>query len=206
MARYTGPVCKLCRAVGMKLYLKGTRCTSPKCAIEKRNYRPGQHGQGRTKLSEYAIRLKEKQKARWTYGILERQFRRTFADAARARGNTGAKFLELLERRLDNVVYRLGFAISRSQARQFVNHGHFEVNGRRASTPSFRVRPGDQISVVEASGKFVKETLEAVNLPASPPWLESNREELKGRIVRTPEREEVDTPVRELLIVEFYSR
>ncbi|BAC91513.1 MAG: 30S ribosomal protein S4 [Aphanocapsa lilacina HA4352-LM1] len=206
MARYTGPVCKLCRAVGMKLYLKGIRCSSPKCAIERRNFRPGVHGQARQKLSEYAIRLKEKQKARWSYGVLEKQFRRTFSDASRATGNTGAKFLELLERRLDNVVYRLGFATSRAQARQWVNHGHFAVNGRRVSIPSYRVRPGDAITVMPNSAAFVKEALEAASLPQAPKWLEANRETLAATVKALPEREDIDTPVQELLIVEFYSR
>ncbi|AGY58167.1 30S ribosomal protein S4 [Gloeobacter kilaueensis] len=206
MARYTGPVCKLCRAVGMKLYLKGIRCSSPKCAIERRNTRPGVHGQSRQKLSEYAIRLKEKQKARWTYGILEKQFRRTFSDAGRSKGNTGAKFLELLERRLDNVIYRLGFATSRPQARQWVNHGHFAVNGRRVSIPSYRVRPGDQIAVLPGSAAFVKAGLEVASLPHPPKWLEVNRETISATVKALPEREDIDTPVQELLIVEFYSR
>jgi small subunit ribosomal protein S4 len=206
MARYTGPVCKLCRAVGMKLYLKGIRCSSSKCAIEKRNFRPGVHGQSRQKLSEYAIRLKEKQKARWTYGLLEKQFRRSFSDASRSSGNTGAKFLELLERRLDNVVYRLGFATSRAQARQWVNHGHFAVNGKRVSIPSFRVRPGDVISCVETSRQFLKESLEMTSMPPAPKWLEGNRETITGTVKGLPEREDIDTPVQELLIVEFYSR
>jgi small subunit ribosomal protein S4 len=190
----------------MKLYLKGTRCSSPKCAIERRNFRPGVHGQARQKLSEYAIRLKEKQKARWTYGLVEKQFRRTFSDASRATGNTGAKFLELLERRLDNVIYRLGFATSRAQARQWVNHGHFAVNGRRVSIPSYRVRVGDALSAMENSRKFLKEQLEGVNMPASPKWLEGDREAITGTIKALPEREDIDTPVQELLIVEFYSR
>lgn len=206
MSRYTGPVCKLCRAVGMKLYLKGIRCSSPKCAIERRNFRPGVHGQARQKLSEYAIRLKEKQKARWTYGMVEKQFRRTFSDASRATGNTGAKFFELLERRLDNVIYRLGFATSRPQGRQWVNHGHFAVNGRRVSIPSFRVRPGDVISAMEGSRKFLKDQLEIASMPIAPKWLEGDRETLIGTIKALPEREDIDTPVQELLIVEFYSR
>ncbi|MBC8120973.1 MAG: 30S ribosomal protein S4 [Gemmatimonadaceae bacterium] len=206
MARYTGPVCKLCRAVGMKLYLKGIRCSSAKCAIERRNFRPGVHGQSRQKLSEYAIRLKEKQKARWTYGLLEKQFRRNFSDAARSKGNTGAKFLELLERRLDNVVYRLGFATSRAQARQWVNHGHFAVNGKRVSIPSYRVRPGEVITALEGSRKFVKDALEIASMPQPPKWLEGDRETLTGTIKGLPEREDIDTPVQELLIVEFYSR
>ena len=206
MARYTGPVCKLCRASGMKLYLKGIRCSSPKCAIERRNFRPGVHGQARQKLSEYAIRLKEKQKARWTYGLLEKQFRRNFTDAARSKGNTGAKFLELLERRLDNVVYRLGFATSRAQARQWVNHGHFAVNGKRVSIPSFRVRPGDAITAMPGSQEFIKANLEIANLPQPPKWLEGDRDKISGTVKALPEREDIDTPVQELLIVEFYSR
>lgn len=190
----------------MKLYLKGIRCSSAKCAIERRNFRPGVHGQSRQKLSEYAIRLKEKQKARWTYGLLEKQFRRNFSDAARSKGNTGAKFLELLERRLDNVVYRLGFATSRAQARQWVNHGHFAVNGKRVSIPSYRVRPGEVITALEGSRKFVKDALEIASMPQPPKWLEGDRETLTGTIKGLPEREDIDTPVQELLIVEFYSR
>ncbi len=206
MARYTGPRCKLCRAVGIKLYLKGTRCTSPKCAIERRGYRPGQHGQARTKPSEYAIRLKEKQKARWSYGLGELQFRRTFADSVRARGNAGGSFLGLLERRLDNIVYRLGFAYSRQQARQWVNHGHFAVNGKRVTIPSFRVRPGDTIGVLPTSRQFLLDNLEIAQSPPAPKWLQSDRATLEGRMLNLPEREDIDTPVNELLIIEFYSR
>ncbi|WP_218082719.1 30S ribosomal protein S4 [Anthocerotibacter panamensis] len=206
MSRYTGPRCKLCRAAGLKLYLKGTRCTSPKCAIERRNYRPGQAGQNRIKPSEYAIRLKEKQKARWSYGMTEKQFRRTFADAGRAQGNTGATFMQLLERRLDNVVYRLGFALSRQQARQWVSHGHFAVNGQRVTIPSYRVKPGDAMTAMPSSRKFVLDNLEGITNPPSPKWLLSDRANLQGTVVSLPEREDVDTPVQELLIVEFYSR
>ncbi|WP_287131045.1 30S ribosomal protein S4 [Candidatus Cyanaurora vandensis] len=206
MSRYTGPRCKLCRTSGLKLYLKGTRCTSPKCAIEKRNFRPGQHGQNRIKLSEYAIRLKEKQKARWSYGMTEKQFRRTFADAGRTKGNTGATFMQLLERRLDNVVYRMGFALSRQQARQWVNHGHFAVNGQRVTIPSYRVRTGDMVTAMPASNEFLLTNLEVVSNPTAPKWLLADRATIQGSMVGLPEREDIDTPVQELLIVEFYSR
>jgi len=206
MSRYTGPRCKLCRAVGMKLYLKGTRCTSPKCAIERRNYRPGQSGQNRLKQSEYAIRLKEKQKARWSYGMTEKQFSRTFADAVQARGNTGATFMQLLERRADNVVFRMGFALSRQQARQWVSHGHFAVNGQRITIPSYRIRLNDVVTVLANSRQFVLDNLETSNTPPAPKWLEADRTELVGKMIALPEREDVDTPVQELLIVEFYSR
>lgn len=206
MSRYTGPRCKLCRTSGIKLYLKGTRCTSPKCAIERRNYRPGQHGQNRIKMSEYAIRLKEKQKARWSYGLTEKQFKRTFADAGRTRGNTGATFLQLLERRMDNVVYRLGFALSRQQARQWVSHGHFAVNGQRVTIPSYRVRVGDLITAMPNSKEFVLANLEGINNPPAPKWLLADRATIQGTITGVPEREDIDTPVQELAIIEFYSR
>jgi small subunit ribosomal protein S4 len=206
MSRYTGPRCKLCRAVGMKLYLKGTRCTSTKCAIERRNYRPGQSGQNRIKPSEYAIRLKEKQKARWSYGLTEKQFSRIFGDAVRARGNTGATFMQLLERRIDNVVFRMGFALSRQQARQWISHGHFAINGQKVTIPSFRLKKGDVVTVLADSQKFVLDNLEGINNPPPAKWLLADRATLQGTMVDFPEREDIDTPVQELLIVEFYSR
>ncbi len=206
MSRYTGPRCKLCRAAGVKLFLKGTRCTSPKCSFEKRSYRPGQSGQGRIKSSEYAIRLKEKQKARWSYGLTEKQFRRTFGNATTTKGNTGATFLQFLERRLDNAVFRMGFALSRQQARQWVNHGHFAVNGHKVTIPSYRIKLGDVVTVLEGAREFVLTNLETVNNPPAPKWLLSDRATLQGTMVGLPEREDIDTPVQELLIVEFYSR
>jgi small subunit ribosomal protein S4 len=190
----------------MKLYLKGTRCTSAKCALERRDSRPGQHGTNRNKPSEYAIRLKEKQKARWSYGMTESQFRRTFADAGRAKGNTGATFMQLLERRMDNIVYRMGFALSRQQARQWVNHGHFAVNGQRVTIASYRVKPGDVVTVMPSSRPFMVTNLEGITNPPAPKWLTVDLANLQGTMSSLPEREDIDTPVQELLIVEFYSR
>lgn len=212
MARYIGPVCRLCRREGEKLYLKGERCFSPKCAIERRNYPPGQHGRElqfrRSRPSDYGLQLREKQKLRRIYGVLERQFRRYFAIAQRARGMTGALLLILLERRLDNVVYRLGFASSRAQARQLVRHGHFEVNGRKVDIPSYQVKPGDVIRVRDSSrGKdYFKEIAERLEGHRPPPWLLLNPQDLSGQVLRLPVREEIDTRVQEHLIVEFYSR
>lgn len=212
MARYIGPVCRLCRREGEKLYLKGERCFSPKCAIERRNYPPGQHGRElqfrRSRPSDYGLQLREKQKLRRIYGVLERQFRRYFAIAQRARGMTGALLLILLERRLDNVVYRLGFASSRAQARQLVRHGHFEVNGRKVDIPSYQVKPGDVIRVRDSSREkdYFKEIAERLEGHRPPPWLLLNPQDLSGQVLRLPVREEIDTRVQEHLIVEFYSR
>lgn len=208
MARQRGPVCKLCRREGGKLYLKGERCYSPKCAFERRSYAPGQHREAKRKVSEYALRLREKQKARRIYGVLERQFRRYFARAARARGVTGETLLQLLERRLDNVVYRLGFASSRAEARQMVSHGHFAVNGRKVNIPSYQVRPGDEVTVREGSRSLPRfqELREALVAKRTPEWLTVDAEAMKGTVLRLPAREDIDVPVKEHLIVEHYSR
>jgi len=205
MARYTGPDCKLCRREGLKLFLKGERCLTDKCAIERRAYPPGQHGRGRIKQSEYLTQLREKQKARRYYGLLEKQFRGYYDKAARKHGITGENLLRLLEQRLDNVVYRLGFGASRAQARQLIRHGHFQVNGRRVTIPSFQVREGDAISLHHERGKATIES--ATELVASVPgWLQADHENLSGKVLRAPERDEIDVPVQEQLIVELYSK
>lgn len=208
MARYTGPQCKLCRREGQKLYLKGDRCYTGKCGIDRRSYAPGQHGQGRKKVSEYGMQLREKQKARRYYGVLEKQFRNTYYKAARQPGVTGENLLRLLERRLDNVIYRLGLAASRSEARQLVLHGHFRVNGRKVTIPSFRVRVGDEITIRDKSKESprVKELMERAAENTLPAWLEYDAEQHKGRVVALPSREQIDTPVKETLIVELYSK
>jgi small subunit ribosomal protein S4 len=207
-------VCKLCRREGEKLFLKGTRCTSPKCAVERRSYPPGQHGRdgsfrkGRT--SDYSSQLREKQKARRIYGILERQFRRYFADAVRTPGMTGVNLLVILETRLDNVIYRLGLADSRAHARQMVNHGHFDVNGSRVNIPSYKLKPGDEITVHEGSRqiRYFREIHEYIkDRPKAPEWLEvTPSNDLKARIVRNPARPDINLPLNEQLIVEYYSR
>lgn len=208
MARYTGPVCRLCRREGAKLYLKGDRCYSGKCAIDKRNYAPGQHGQGRKKVSEYGIQLREKQKAKRIYGILETQFRNYFEKADRQQGITGENLLRLLERRLDNVVYRLGFGASRTEARQLVRHGHFLVNGQKVNIPSFLIKVGQEITVKEGSKESprIKELAQLAATKTVPAWLELNAEKMAAKIVAIPSREEIDVPVQEHLIVELYSR
>ena len=208
MARYTGPVCRLCRREGAKLYLKGDRCYSDSCTFTKRSYAPGQHGQARKKVSEYGLQLREKQRARRVYGVLEGQFRTYFDKADRQKGITGENLLVLLERRLDNVVYRLGFAASRTQARQLVRHRHFTVNGKRVDIPSYQIKPGDVIQVKETSKQspLIKEIAEAVTTKTTPAWLEVQAEEMIGKIVRYPNRDEIDTPIQEHLIVELYSR
>jgi small subunit ribosomal protein S4 len=206
MARYSGPVCKLCRREGMKLFLKGERCLTEKCAIERRSYPPGEHGRGRIKQSEYLLQLREKQKARRYYGLLERQFRLYYDRASRRSGVTGENLLRMLELRLDNVVYRLGFAASRAQARQLVRHGHFLVNGRRVNIPSYQVRPDDIVSI--RTGSPAEQAVrDATDLTASvAPWLQADHENLTGKILKLPEREEIDAPVQESLIVELYSK
>ena len=205
MARYTGPACKLCRREGLKLFLKGERCLTEKCAIERRAYPPGQHGRGRIKQSEYLTQLREKQKARRYYGLLEKQFRGYYEKASRKEGITGENLLRLLEQRLDNVVYRLGFGASRAQSRQLIRHGHFAVNGRRVTIPSFQVKPGDELSLKHERAKDV--ILSATDLVASvPAWLQADHENLSGKVVRSPERDEIDVPVQEQLIVELYSK
>ncbi|MEW6662788.1 MAG: 30S ribosomal protein S4 [Bacillota bacterium] len=208
MARYRESVCRQCRREGAKLYLKGDRCYSDKCAVTRRAFAPGQHGQGRKKLSEYGVQLREKQKARRIYGVLERQFRNYFAKADRQKGVTGENLLRLLERRLDNVVYRLGFGLSRNEARQLVRHGHFTVNGKKVNIPSYLVRPGDEIAVKETSkdSPKIKEIAETLHHKNPPAWLELQADQLRGRMVTLPSREDIDAPVQEHLIVELYSR
>lgn len=209
MARYTGAVCRQCRREGLKLYLKGERCYTEKCGVDRRAYAPGQHGQRRRgKTSEYGLQLREKQKARRIYGVLESQFRRYFQEADRRKGITGENLLQILESRLDNIVYRMGFALSRPEARQLVKHGHFSVNGKKVTIPSYQVRPGDEIAVREASrtkGRF-KELAELTQNQGTMEWLEVNRENLSGKVIRLPNRDEIDIPITEHLIVELYSR
>jgi len=209
MARYSGPVCRLCRREGEKLYLKGEKCYTEKCPVDRRTYPPGQHGQGRRqRVSEYGIHLREKQKLRRIYGVLERQFERYYEEAARRKGVTGENLLILLETRLDNVVYRLGFAPSRPAARQLVMHGHFEVNGQKVDIPSYLVKAGDVIAVRENSRNvaLIKETVEAAASRGVPEWLELNAEALSGAVKALPTREQIDVQVQEHLIVEHYSR
>jgi small subunit ribosomal protein S4 len=208
MARYTDSDCKLCRRERMKLYLKGTRCDSPKCAIERRPYPPGEHGRARIKESEYLMQLREKQKARRIYGLMERQFRNYYEAAARQRGITGENLLRLLESRLDNVVFRSGLATSRDQARQLVLHRHVEVNGRTVNIPSFRLRPGDTVRIREKSRRLipVNEAIELAQGKIIPPWLNVNAEEYSVVVSDLPARAMIDTPVQEQLIVELYSK
>ena len=209
MARYIGPVCRLCRREAMKLFLKGERCYTEKCAIEKRNFPPGQHGKTRkAKLAGYGLQLREKQKVKRIYGVLEDQFRGYFEEAERTRGITGEMLLQLLERRLDNVVYRLGLATSRPQARQLVRHGHFRVNGRKVNIPSFQVKTGDVVAVKEKSQKVVRinEALEAVDRRGVPQWLDLDKGGFKGTVKGTPAREDITMPIQEQLIVELYSK
>jgi small subunit ribosomal protein S4 len=206
MARDTGPQCKQCRREGLKLFLKGERCLTDKCAVERRPYPPGQHGRGRVRQSEYRHQLREKQKTRRYYQLLEKQFRSYYDKASRQPGVTGENLLRLLERRLDNVVVRLGFASSRRQARQLIGHGHFAVNGRRVNKPSYQLRPGDVISVRYTS-KARPVINEATELTATvPAWLQADYDSLTAKVLRLPEREEISTPVQEQLIVELYSK
>lgn len=208
MARNTDSVCRLCRRENLKLFLKGERCYTDKCAIERRNYPPGQHGQGRPKFSEYSLQLREKQKVKRMYGLLENQFRRTFTEAARTKGITGETLLILLERRLDNVAYRLGFASSRAEARLLVRHGHILVNGRKVNIPSFTVRVGDVISVKESSRQITRvlTALEGSQRRGVPDWAEVDRDACSGRIKILPARGDVTMPINEKLIVELYSK
>ncbi len=208
MAKYRGPVCRLCRREGEKLFLKGTRCMTEKCAIERRSYPPGQHGQGRQRTSDYSAQLREKQKLRRIYGLLEGQFRGLFERAERQTGITGEQLLRLLECRLDNVVYRLGFASSRKQARQVVNHGHILVNGRRTDKPSRTLKVGDCVEVHEGSRELlpVQAALEAVEGRGVPAWLQLDSEHFKGTIQALPTKEESGLPVNEQMVVELYSR
>ncbi len=209
MARYTGESCRVCRREGEKLFLKGSRCYTDKCAITRRAYAPGQHGQKRKKQSEYGTQLREKQKAKAFYGVLESQFRKYFEEAARSKSVTGLKLLQILESRLDNVVYRMGLATSRAQARQLVRHGHFEVNGVKVNIPSYLTKVGEVVKVKEASAnsEIFKQIVEAnENGRPVPTWLEADLQNKSGKIVALPTREEIDLPVQEHLIVELYSK
>ncbi len=208
MAKYRGPVCRLCRREGEKLFLKGTRCMTEKCAIERRSYPPGQHGQGRQRISEYSAQLREKQKLRRIYGLQESQFRGVFGRAERRTGITGDHLLKLLECRLDNVVYRLGFASSRKEARQLVNHGHLLVNGRKTDVASYTVKAGDSVEVRPKSREIasVLAALDAVEGRGIPAWLELDRAAFKGTVRGIPTKEEIQLPVNEQLVVELYSR
>jgi small subunit ribosomal protein S4 len=212
MARYRGPVCRLCRREGEKLFLKGTRCFSPKCSMERRNYPPGMHGKGaqfrRKRESDYNRQLRAKQKARRVYGVLERQFVRYYEASLKRRGMTGLNLLQILETRLDNVVYRLGYGSDRAEARQLVSHGHFEVNNRRTDVPSMNLKPGDMVSVRSGSRsrpyfKGIIDVAEDTNVPA---WLSRDLKNLSGAVIRLPERGEMDSNLQEQLIVEYYSR
>lgn len=208
MARYLEANCRLCRREGKKLFLKGDRCYTDKCSVERRSYPPGQHGQNKTKISNYGLQLREKQKVKRIYGLLEKQFRLNYYRADRMKGIVGENMLALLERRLDNVVYRLGFANSRKQARQLVLHRHFLLNGRKVNIPSIVVKPNDVISVAEGSKEnpVIKEALEAVIRRVIPTWLELDRENMKGMIKAMPSRAEIEYPIQEQLIVELYSK
>jgi len=209
LARYTGPVCRLCRRENAKLFLKGDRCHTDKCSIERRNYAPGQHGQGRTKVTDYGTQLRAKQKVKRTYGLVEKQFRATFDKADRMKGVTGENLLMLLERRLDSMVYRMGFATSRNEARLLVRQGHFLVNGRKVNIPSYLVRVGDVVELKEKSRKIVRinEALDGVMRRGIPSWVELERDAFKGTVKTLPVREEMTTPeFQEHLIVELYSK
>lgn len=208
MARYRGSLCRLCRRENMKMFLKGTRCYTEKCTFERRKYPPGQHGHNKGKLSDYGLQLREKQKVKRIYGIMERQFKNYFEKATKMKGVTGENLLKLLERRLDNVIYRMGFAINRRQARQMVRHGFFMINGKKVNIPSYLVRPGDIIDITQAGRELeaIKENLALAEQRGLPVWIEINIEEMKGKFVRLPEKEEIQLPVQEQLIVEFYSK
>jgi small subunit ribosomal protein S4 len=212
MARYTGPVCKLCRREGEKLFLKGERCFTPKCAVERRAYPPGQHGRmaqwQRSRTSDFGDQLRAKQKARRVYGVLERQFRRYYRQALKAPGLTGLTLLQILESRLDNVIYRLGYASSRAQARQLVTHGHFTVNGRRTDIPSMQIRPGDVVEVREGSRNktLIKDLFAMAEERSIPEWVSRDVKKMSGSISRLPERSEIDANLNEQRIVEYYSR
>lgn len=208
MARYTEAVCRQCRREGQKLFLKGDKCYTPKCAIDCRPYAPGQHGQGRSKTSDYGMQLREKQKAKRYYGLLESQFRGYFEIADRRPGQTGENLLSICESRLDNVVYRLGFAMSRPEARQLVNHGHFTVNGRKVNIPSFQVKPGMVITLKESSRSLdkIKGNVEANAFRQPPKWLEYDASNMIAKVVAVPAREDIDLPIEEHLIVELYSK
>ncbi|WRR92056.1 30S ribosomal protein S4 [Sinanaerobacter sp. ZZT-01] len=206
MARYIGPACRLCRREGQKMFLKGERCYSSKCAIDKRSYAPGQHGQSRKKVSEYGLQLREKQKAKRFYGILETQFRNYFDKAEKKKGIAGENLLIMLETRFDNAVYRMGFASSRKEARQLVRHGHFTINGKKANIPSLEVKPGDVIKVKEKSASSPKfKEIREMSI-STPNWITVEPDKLEGKILAMPRREDIDTPIAEHLIVELYSK
>jgi small subunit ribosomal protein S4 len=206
MARYTGAVCRLCRREGMKLFLKGDRCFTDKCAFARRGYAPGQHGQARKKVSNYGLQLREKQKAKRIYGLLEAQFRLSYERAEKARGITGENLLKILETRLDNVAFRLGYGNSRSESRQLVNHGHFLANGKKVDIPSYKVSPNDVINVSEKSRATEKFKVFAENPKTLPNWLTADVTKFEGRVVSEPNRADIDVPVNETLIVELYSK
>jgi small subunit ribosomal protein S4 len=208
MARYLGSSCRLCRREGTKLFLKGDRCFSEKCAIERRAYPPGQHGQGRARFSDYGVQLREKQKVKRMYGLLEKQFRSTFKRASAMKGRAGVNLLMLLERRLDNVVYRMGFATSRNESRQLIKHGHFQIDGKKVMTPSILVKPGVKIVVRERSRKVnrIVAALDALEGRSLPAWLEIEKERFEGTVKQLPVREDITLPIDEQLIVELYSR
>ena len=208
MARYTGAVCRLCRREGQKLFLKGDRCYTDKCAADRRAYPPGMHGQGRTKVSEYGTQLREKQKAKRYYGLLESQFHSYFEMASKRRGKTGENLLAILETRLDNTIYRLGFAMSRAEARQLVLHNHFLVNGKKVNIPSFLVKPGMVITLKDSSRQLekFKSTIEANASRKPPKWLEYDASNVMAKVVAIPAREDIDLPIEEQLIVELYSK
>jgi len=208
MSRYKDEQCRICRREGQKLFLKGSRCYSDKCSVTRRNYAPGEHGQGKKKLSEYGTQLREKQKTKSFYGVGEKQFRKYFKMAENKKGITGEMLLQILESRLDNVVYRAGFGTSRAQARQLVNHGHFDVNGVKTDIASYLVKPGDVISVreIKKDNKIIKENLETNKARPIPEWIEKNADKLEAKVIRLAAREDVDLPVEEHLIVELYSK
>ena len=206
MSRYTGPVCKICRREGMKLFEKGEKCYTEKCGVEKRNYPPGVHVETRRKVTEYGIRLREKQKVKRMYGLSENQFKRWFAMAEKAKGVTGTNLLVFLERRLDNMVYRLGLAVSRKEARQLVSHTHVTVNGKTVDIPSYLVKEGDEIEIRHKDLPSVKDALESVVRRGLPSWLELEKEAMMGRVKLLPTREDISIPIKEQLIVEYYSR
>ena len=208
MARYTGAVCRLCRREGQKLFLKGERCYSDKCSVALRGYAPGQHGQGRKKSSEYGLQLRAKQTARRFYGVQENQFHHYFEIAERKQGITGDNLLRILESRLDNVVYRVGFASSRAEARQLVGHGHFEVNGKRVDIASYLLKAGDVVSICEKSrgSEKIKAVVEANSARPVPQWIDVNRDQLTAKVIALPTRDQIEAPVEEQLIVEFYSK
>jgi len=206
LARYIGPVCRLCRNENQKLFLKGNRCHSPKCSVSKRPYGAGQHGQSRKKLSEYAIHLREKQKVRHTYLVLEKQFARYFNQAERKKGVTGTILLQLLESRFDNILFQAGFTAGRKQARQLIRHRHFVINGRVVDIPSYKIKPGDEISVRANSTKLLKEIIEAAAVTPEPKWMSIDKSGLKIKVESLPEREDLSPDIKEQLIIEYYSK